>query len=153
MNIFLLSPNIMESCRELAELDPIRARKQLVECCQLLATVDHIKKGSTDMLRADGTPYKMAHPHHPITKNMIVSSANHALCTSVAYWLSKINRLHACTKSFDNWLISHYSYVFSGDLCVVRKNHDTVYVDDIIEYSELMRPYVLAKIANNKDRP
>lgn len=31
MNIFLLSPNIKESCQELAELDPIRARKQLAD--------------------------------------------------------------------------------------------------------------------------
>ena len=62
MNIFLLSPNIKESCEELARLDPVRARKQLVECCQLLATVDHIKNGFTNMLKADGTPYKMASP-------------------------------------------------------------------------------------------
>ena len=150
MNIFLLSPNIRESCQELAELDPIRARKQLVECCQLLATVDHIKKGSTDMLRADGTPYKMAHPHHPITKHMCVSYANISLCVGVSYCLSNIYPTHACAYSFNKWMYSHYDEVITGTHCVVRKDHDTLYVNSLTEYSELMRPYVMAKIANNK---
>lgn len=153
MNIFLLSPNIRESCQELAELDPIRARKQLVECCQLLATVDHIKKGSTDMLRDDGMPYKMAYPHHPITKHMCVSIANHALCIGVAYCLAKIYNTHACAKSFHKWWNLYYSELIIGTLCVVRKDHDTVYVNTLTEYSDLIRPYVMAKIANNKDKP
>ena len=152
MNIFLLSPDIKESCQELAELDPVRARKQLVECCQLLASVDHIIEGSTDMLRADGLPYKMVHPHHPITKHMCISDANHTLCHAVAYWLSLIYDAHACCKSLRNWTFSNDFHFKSNTYCVVRLHHDTVYVNTLTEYSDLMRPYVMAKIAVNKEK-
>lgn len=161
MNIFAIQTDIQESCRELADLDPARARKQLVECCQLLASADHLLLGGTAMTKADGTPYGKAHPHHPITKNMVMSRPNRDLCLQVASRLATIYPDHACSESIRNYVkaqIQPYtdratSIIKAGTtdtLCVCRRGVPPAYITTLEEYAALLRPYFLAKVAANK---
>lgn len=157
MNIFLLSPNVTESCRELSYLDPGRARCQLKECCQLLACVDHLQLGGTNMIKANGERYRKAHPHHPITKNMTVSCRNYSLCMQVAQELALIYPSHACSKSLYDWMRGPRATVCMdvgpSAYCVCRKDQEHVYVTTTTEYSDLIRPYVMAKINYSQGEP
>jgi hypothetical protein len=86
MNVFVINTSIKASCEEMAQLDPTRAMKQLLECCQILASAEHLVKGYTTMLKADGTPYGKAHPHHPCTKYAATSSAYNLVTRLVAIY-------------------------------------------------------------------
>lgn len=107
------------------------------------------------MLKSDGKPYGKAHPHHPITKNMLVSYDNLRLCLDVTHELSIIYKHHACSKSFHT---HHATYWYTlnpsekdKSLCVCRKDHDTIYVNSRKEYAELMKPYFMNKVNQSKN--
>lgn len=136
MNIFLVHENYATSAKMLAKADPIRARKQLLECCQLLA---HFGLG---MYKVDGTPYKLAHPNHPITRHMKLSYKNYLLCWSVAYCLADLFPSHACSKSFDKFYRTRHEKEFTGDGYIVcRKGQPVTFVNTLAEYAALMREY------------
>ena len=65
MNVFLISPEAQQAARDLAELDPVRARKQLLECNQILASVEWARTGACTMIKANGETYGQSHRHHP----------------------------------------------------------------------------------------
>lgn len=150
MNVFLLNPNVYDSCRELARIDPVRARKQLVECCQLLASIEWKLTGKCTMVRADGQTYKMAHPHHPCVTHAISSFAQYDLTFKVAYELSWEFPNHASAESFWNWgrLRSHPNH--RSDYVIVRRGFAHRYVDNLADYVRYLRPYFMEK---TNDRP
>jgi len=53
MNVFVLDPCPYQSAKLLYKLDKVRANKQIVELCQMMATLV-----SYDVPKKDGTPYK-----------------------------------------------------------------------------------------------
>lgn len=138
MNIFLVHPDYNESAKQLAKADPIRARKQLVECCQLLA---HFGK----MYKADGTEYKLAHPNHPIVHHMRLSFHNYLMCWAVAWHLAPRFPTHASAKSFDNYfrLVSREKFTDDKRLIACRKGQPQIYVQTLEEYAAIMRDYCI----------
>lgn len=138
MNLFIVHPDADVSARMLAQADPRRARKQLLEACQLLAAVDHAIFGETAMLRADGRPYGNAHPHHPITLNMRQSHRNWLLAYSIALGLARQYRGHACSKSFFEWAAHTWpAHRYGGDYVFCRKGQPQ-------QRFTLLKDYVLA---------
>lgn len=151
MNVFLIQPDIRASCEELAKLDPIRARKQLVECCQVLASVEHALTGKCTLIKANGQPYGRSHPHHPCVVQACKAFKQWNLTYEVAFQLADVFPAHACAKSFRAWNCAE-SVLSTGpatSLLVVRRNHPHTYVNTLAEYVSLMRPYFLAKLGAN----
>lgn len=151
MNVFLIHPDAAESARQLAALDPIRARKQLVECCQLLASVDHHWDGRTTMRRADGFDYKAAHPYHPITIEAGKNLYQWKLIVDVAAGLADVYPNHGCARSFRYWSNRTINVAQHGlkdpdeTYIVVRREYPTIYVSDRETYASLMKQYVIDK--------
>lgn len=144
MNLFLLHPNHHIGASMLAKRDPIRARKQLLEGCQILATVDHLLHGKTFMMRADGAPYGAAHPHHPIVKNACVSPNQWWLAHDLVKALARCFKDHACSKSFAAWAHPQRSpaKVDAGLLVCCRSGREPCYVTTRTEYSSTMLAYM-----------
>jgi hypothetical protein len=84
MNIFAVNQDPKKSAEILFELDPVRARKQIVELAQMLAC---LYKG--DLLKKDFTPYKTpkAILNHPATKWLATSVANSSWSIEFMFWL------------------------------------------------------------------
>jgi hypothetical protein len=147
MNIFLINPDALVSAHLFARLDPIRARKQLVECCQLLASVEHALTGASTMRRDDGQPYKAAHPHHPITREMRENWYQWALCYDVALSLAQVYRDHACTRTILDWRFDDSLIPVPADekYLIVRRGYNIQYVYNRAEYARILRAYLEAK--------
>ena len=143
MNVFLVHADVSESSRILAIHDPRRARKQLVECCQLLASFDHLTLGSTSMRKLDGTPYKCAHPHHPLTKYLLVSAEQVKLTYDVGTGLSDFFPNHACSRSIAEW--KFHVYGGGSRLLACRTGYQPHLCDSRREYAELLLAYMIEK--------
>lgn len=152
MNIFLIRESASLSAVAFKQIDPVRARKQLLECCQILASVDILVTGSTNMLKADGTPYKLAHQHHPITKRCAEYMDQWDLCYDVARTLADEFPGHACSRSFFSWA-AHLPHlrVRSNlkpepfELLLCRLGFDPIMVEDRFQYSNIMAGYLQLK--------
>lgn len=143
MNVFLVHPDAHASSIMLYKADPIRARKQLLECCQLLATADHIMCGSTTMMRADGEPYGKAHTHHPCTRHMVASWDQQFLTMEVAACLAVLLPTHACAKALGNWTLPKRAPIPpKSGFVVVRFGHWPQLVKTREEYATLCREYL-----------
>jgi len=146
VNIFLINEDPRRSAIDFAILDPIRARKQLLEGVQLLASVEIIRTGSTAMRKKDGEPYRLAHPHHPLTRRMIVSRAQWSLCYDVVNALSEVFPDHACSRSFARWVAISAPYLGANDrLLIVRKGEPPTLVNSRREYAVIMSHYLATK--------
>lgn len=154
MNIFLLHPDPKISAHMFLARDPVRARKQLLECCQIIATLDIVKTGTTCMLKADGNPYKKTHEHHPCVTHCFVSSPQYfKLLLPVTQGLSDVFPDHACSNSFIAWAKSGANQWRvdnkTSSYVVVRRDHDHAYVDSIDSYARMMNAYLQNKWSND----
>lgn len=142
MNILLAHPDVALAAEEFVRVDRKRANAQIKECCQLLAAVDNIMLGKTSMIKKNGQPYGTSHPHHPITKHMMVSGSQYRLVVQLAYALSYYMPRHACATSLSNWWCdviipeSRPSYV----LC--RKGREPIFLGNIDTYAAMCRDYM-----------
>lgn len=146
MNIFLIDKDFEASASLFHVVDATRARKQLVECCQLLASADILSRGSTMMRRKDGKPYGLSHPHHPITCAVAERAAQWRLCYDVAIGLAGQYPTHACSASLIVW--SRHVELRNDDggrLLCMRKGYDPVYVPDRAAYADIMSAYLSEK--------
>jgi hypothetical protein len=149
MNVFVIQPNISESSREFAAIDPIRARKQLLECCQILSSVDYHQFGTTWMNRKDGVPYKFpkSHRNHPVILAAVKSGDQYHMTLEVAETLAREFPLHAAGRSLAIWRANRP--VFNGwtekGLTACRTGFPMVKQIDLVEYASLMRAYVKNK--------
>lgn len=149
MNVFVIHPNIVESSREFAAIDPLRARKQLLECCQILSSVDYHQFGTTWMMRKDGTAYKFpkSHRNHPVILAAVKSEDQYRMTVEVAETLAREFPLHASGRSLAFWRANRPG--FSGwvekGLTSCRKGFPMVKQLDLVEYARLMRAYVKRK--------
>lgn len=151
MNIFLIREDPRRSAMHFATLDPIRARKQLLEGVQLLASCDLLRQGKTNLLRKDGEPYRLAHPHHPLTRRMVASRAQWSLCYDVVDALSEVFPDHACSRSFARWISISAPYLGASDqLLIVRKGHPQILVNSRREYAAIMLDYLRSKLKESK---
>jgi len=150
MNLFLIDQDPVRSAELFMALDPIRARKQLLEGCQLLAATEILRTGSTTMLRADGQPYRLAHPHHPITQRMAMFQSQWMLAHDVVMGLSMQLPRHACANSFRNWRPTPLSLPHIGqdvELVLVRLHQPKLLVPDRATYASIMSEYLNTKQA------
>lgn len=147
MNIFLINADAMVSAHLFARLDAVRARKQLVECCQLLASVEHAITGASTMKREDGALYKAAHPHHPITKEMAENWYQWALCYDVALHLAMVYRDHACAATLRAWSFDDAKIPMPEieRYLIVRRGYNIQYVYTRSHYAAILRDYLEAK--------
>ena len=151
MNIFLVHPSFEQSAKILAVADPIRARKQLLECCQLLAHFGPMRKAS-------GEYYKLGHSNHPVTRHMRISYAQYCLCFNVAFYLAKEFPAHACATSLKAWHMTYFHSLCNfnatptgieikklvSNLILCRKGQPQIFVQSIAEYAALMREYCIS---------
>lgn len=157
MNIFLIRESASLSAVAFKQIDPVRARKQLLECCQILASVDILVTGSTRMLKADGSPYKLAHQHHPITKRCAEYMDQWDLCYDVARTLADEMPGHACSTSFHRWSHTWLGRVqinLKSDpgLILCRLGFDPIMVEDRLTYSNIMAGYLRLKHIRDKEK-
>lgn len=143
MNLLLGLPDVREGCRALARASPLVARKQLLEACQILASVERHLTGTTTMLRQDGQLYKFAHRHHPITLYCAASVQSFDLALGMADELAQVYPNHACARSLASWQgrglghdLEDLGYV------VCRLGHPRVQADTLHTYAGLIRPYL-----------
>ena len=141
MNVFLLHPDPTVSAQILKDRDPVRGRKQLVECCQLLAAAE-ARVRPTTMFRADGLAYGISHPHHPCTVYTWQSLVQRRLVYEVGLALAQVFPTHASSTSITRWqwfdeapTPPEYAYV------VVRKGYPHHYTNCREVYSQYIRPY------------
>jgi hypothetical protein len=150
MNLFLVHQDPNQSARLLAKADPVRARKQLLEGCQLLASADMLFSGRTNMLKAGGLPYNLAHQHHPITKNMVANKHQWELARDVASGLADEFPDHACSTSFHRWCwepsklcLRHYGARDKVSLCVCRSGFPVMFTNTRRNYTRILRSYCI----------
>jgi hypothetical protein len=146
MNILLPLPNLKEAAEEFVRVDRRRANAQIKECCQLLATYQHKTMGYTTMVKKDGSLYGVSHPHHPITRNMLVSLSQLNLVGAYAYALAHYLPNHACSVTLEGLDIRGVPSQH-GQLVLCRKDQPHILIDNIEEYSKLSREYMI----NTKD--
>ena len=106
MNIFILNPDLNTSATMLFYIDPIRARKQIVESTQMIAIGFEVLDLGP-LYKKDGTPYKTTcHRNHPCTKWTYQSKDNliwHFQYTKRLCTIYKMinNKEHACNISLE----------------------------------------------------
>lgn len=146
MNVFRIHVNPEASAELLMRHDPVRGRKQLLECCQIIASAERLYRGETNMLKADGTPYGLTHPGHPCVRYCKTSHLQRCITIETAVALSRFNVSHACSKSLATWIHNPTSRLSQEDVAlyavVVRRNHEHVYVDTVDKYATLMLAYL-----------
>jgi len=148
MNIFLINESAYVSAVLLTKHDPVRARKQLLECCQMLASVDYIWHNDTKMLKKDGTPYGAAHRHHPCVKVASTSAAQYRMLLDLAMQLAFMHPDHACSNSLRLWMLTrrprHQNpyLAWPGEMVVVRKGTMPVFVETREQYAPMMLDYM-----------
>jgi hypothetical protein len=146
MNIFLIDSDPYKSAVQLFAKDPLRANKQIVECCQLLAFVEIRLTGKTTLRRKDGNLYSAtkAQLNHPISVHMSEHRDNYNLCWNVLGELVKVKPTHACKESFYNYHGVHVTNsIRPSNLIVCRKGYPIVYVTTYVDYSRLMLDYMI----------
>lgn len=146
MNVFLMDESFTESAAILSKHDPVRARKQLVECCQLLASAEHALTGSTIMRKKDGSLYKVAHPNHPITLRIQESYSMYLTTVALGLSLAKHFTAHACSASMIEWhSLSRLATIvpMSRSLVVCRKGKPNVTVWSLRDYAKMMKAYII----------
>jgi hypothetical protein len=101
MNIFALHASHYESARLLFDLDPLRARKQIVELCQMMATLVPY-----DVPKADGTHYRKNKSirNHPAT---IWALDNYGWCRDYLYelldcYFRRTGKVHGCYSAWES---------------------------------------------------
>lgn len=116
MNIFVLSNVPYISACLLFDLDKVRARKQIVELCQMLACLY-----DDDMPKKDGTLYKKPKSinSHPATKWIGESVANSSWCIKFLYHLMCIStedkpERHGCYGAYECLKKSHLNLPFQN---------------------------------------
>lgn len=146
MNVLLGHPDVTLAAEEFVRVDRQRANAQIKECCQLLAAVDNIVLGKTSMIKKNGKPYGTSHPHHPITKHMMVSGRQYRLVYECGLALARYLPAHACARSLCNWYRSDDSDIAfnpdEGDYVLCRKGLPPVFVPDLNTYSAMCRDYM-----------
>lgn len=155
MNIFRIDINPWDSAKLLFKYDPVRARKQLLESCQILASVQHLNNGKTDLLKADGAPYKAAHPNHPCTTWSANSIQQYDMLFQTTEALAELIQDHACSRSFYaarreleyqriacNTINPSTNQPYEG-LIVVRRGHTHKVVYTVADYACLIRQYLV----------
>lgn len=157
MNIFLIRESAYRSAVEFKRIDPVRARKQLLECCQILASVDILLEGSTNMRKSNGESYRLAHQHHPITKRCAKYWDQWCLCYDVARTLADEMPGHACAISLHRWATMRYSHMShllvdsDARLLVCRLGFEPTLVDSRQSYSVIMSDYLQLKHLRDKE--
>lgn len=149
MNILIVAPSITLSVSQFAQVDPRRARKQLVECCQILACVDILRGGATTMTRADGALYKptLAQMHHPVCVACLMSSRQYIACVTLASCLAWEFPGHASASSFREWHSkADVPPAQGGGFLCVRRGMPHKLVNTVEEYAEIMRAYWRKKL-------
>jgi len=146
VNIFLIHEDADQSAVDFTAMDRVRANKQLVECCQILATADHLMHKSTKMIKMDGTPYRVAYADHPLVILVSQSLPMWELCRDVAAGLAVQRPNHACTASLLSWMY-HGPVPPSTDtgLMCFRKGQPPIRVLDRAEYARVMYAYLITK--------
>ena len=144
MNVFLIHPDPARSASLFLAADPIRARKQLLECCQILASVDHTLLGYTGMRKANGDYYKAAHPHHPITKLCADVQAMYSLTLDVTLELARALPDHACSRSLKEW-DPMLSWENDPRLICCRAGSPPLIVHSREEYAKVMLEYLITR--------
>jgi len=155
MNLLISHPDYAHAAYELMKADPIRGRKQLVECCQIIASVEHLKLGAITMRKSNGELYKKGHTHHPLvincaeSYNQFIMLIDFSLAIGLA--VSKINK-HASCSSFMDWYNSDtyfnlnrkvYNECTSRDYVLVRKGYLAIRVNLVETYANIMREYMI----------
>ena len=102
MNIFVFSPDLVESARYFFEKDPRRANKQILELTQSLATV--LAERGIAVPKKDGTPYKPTHKNHPVVNWLRESEVNQVWASLyleclIGEYRARAKRQHGCTKA------------------------------------------------------
>jgi hypothetical protein len=151
MNIFLINENPVISAEMLFKRDPLRANKQIVECCQLLAFYDITTYGKTAMLTTSGRPYSstLSQRNHPIAIEMRTNPREYYLCSDVLYYLLRQRPNHACAKSFYGRFNAGYGFTRSSEVVtparyiVCRRGQPIAYVDSLREYATIMHNYLV----------
>jgi hypothetical protein len=144
MNIFLIDEDPLVSAEKLVTRDPIRARKQLVECCQILATCDILGAGSTDMTRADGESYALAHQHHPLILWSTINWTQWWLCNQVGLGLATCMPEHASATSYLSWRYRHRPYR-SFSLILWRRGYAPLRCADMSIYAKHCMDYLVQR--------
>lgn len=146
MNIFRIHPDPNVSAELLMQHDPKRGRKQLLECCQIIASSERLHRGDTAMLKANGTPYGLTHPHHPCVSYCKISKLQRNITIETALCLAYLNPAHACSKSLRAWIRDRTAGLsaenISPNIVVVRKNHEHRFVSTVEQYAALMLAYL-----------
>jgi hypothetical protein len=150
MNVFLLQSNIDESSKEFAAIDPLRARKQLLECCQILSCADYHQFATTWMARKDKVLYKFpkAHRNHPVVLASAFSYDQFELTRLVAEGLAKQFPNHASSESLSIWNSQrlHFNKWSKRGLTSCRTGYPITLVETLSEYAGLMRQYLMNKL-------
>jgi hypothetical protein len=96
MNIFVFDPNPKLSAQYFFLTDPLRARKQVVELCQMMATL--VNK---PVHKKDGSAYKTpkSFRNHPATKWISVSQKNYAWCWEYLRELIMFTGVEGCKRA------------------------------------------------------
>jgi len=100
MNVFILDLDVNVSAKKLFVLDAVRARKQIVELCQMLA-----QSTNGSIPKVDGSPYKhnKSLNNHPAT---VWVSANRSwnilyLQALIKEYQEITGKTHGCTAALD----------------------------------------------------
>jgi len=155
MNLFLLQSDIEESAKEFSSIDPLRARKQLLECCQILSCADYHQFNTTWMQRKDKVLYKFpkAHRNHPVVLAAAFSFEQFELTKLVAESLARQFPNHASSESLSIWNHKRQTYTnwSKKGFTSCRTGYPITLVSTINEYANLMRQYVLNKQLTSKE--
>lgn len=108
MQLYVLHPCPLMAAERLTEVCPVRARKQLLETNQMLATLSRDWRCVSPMLKKDGKAYgtKM-HEHHPVTKWTDSDDDNLLWVLWFNFHLSQQFPSHAAGLSFNRWLFDN----------------------------------------------
>ena len=101
MNIFVFEPSPIDSAEYFFKVDPKRARKQIVELCQILAQVTELQ-----IPKVDGAPYKQNESisNHPATIWVRQHKAHYSYCIDYLHSLLEVfhkivGKQHGCFKA------------------------------------------------------
>ena len=105
MNIFAVHQDPQKSAKILFNLDPVRARKQIIELAQMLACLCDY-----NVPKKDSTPYKTPSSirNHPATQWLAISVANSSWAVEFMFWLISVategkERDHGCYKAYETF--------------------------------------------------
>ena len=138
MNVFILDNNVDVSARKLFELDAVRARKQIVELCQMLA-----QSTNEPIPKADGSPYKhnKSLTNHPATK--WVSQNRDWSILYLQALIKQYGKQHGCQEALNVFLTQVSSVPSFSKLGWFSKKVDWQELgSDILEAT---KNYILAK--------